>query len=383
MRIAAKINGTFDYFGYDALGSQVVVLNTSGALIGSQLYGPYGPSRYSAGTLPTSIGFTGQQTDSVTGLDYFNARYYDPVTGQFLSADTVQGNAQGTSPYAYVMGNPETRTDPTGHMYTCDPSGGGCGSGGVSGGSGGGGGSNPCELSGGNPEYCGGVGGGTHRGSGGVGGGTHHGGGGGGGGGGGKLGTHPPTDNGQGGCKLDCEAGNARTDALTGASLLAQLDGAAKKLISNLQFAILLLTTATGLALLVHWLLGVGVAYLTVQVGIQLNRAQNMESDINTLESMFALEGEYGDNWWANPANLQTFMKNVSNVWQSMYNDASSIMSFLDRYPILGTIFFGLKDGAQNALNAANGAEDVIFSTEQAELNDMNYYACGNSGNIC
>jgi len=60
----------------------------------------------------------------VTGLDYFNARYYDPLTGQFLSADTVQGNAQGTSPYMYVAGNPETRTDPTRQMITC----GSCGS---------------------------------------------------------------------------------------------------------------------------------------------------------------------------------------------------------------------------------------------------------------
>jgi RHS repeat-associated protein len=83
------------------------------------LYGPYGNPRASSGALPTSIGFTGQQTDSVTGLDYFHARYYDPLTGQFLSADVVQGNAQGTSPYMYVMGNPETRTDPTGHIYTC------------------------------------------------------------------------------------------------------------------------------------------------------------------------------------------------------------------------------------------------------------------------
>ncbi len=124
MRIAANVNGTFDYFGYDALGSQVVVLNNSGALIGSQLYGPYGNLCSSSGTLPTSIGFTGQQTDSVTGLDYFNARYYDPLTGQFVSADVVQGNAQGTSPYMYVMGNPETRTDPTGQMITC----GSCGS---------------------------------------------------------------------------------------------------------------------------------------------------------------------------------------------------------------------------------------------------------------
>jgi len=115
-------------------------------------YKPCGNPRSSSGTLPTSIGFTGQQ--------------YDPVTGQFLSADVVQGNAQGTSPYRYVMGDPETRTDPTGQRYTCGPgnsdcSGGGGSSGGGNngGGSGGsGGGSNPCELSGGNPEYCGGGG---------------------------------------------------------------------------------------------------------------------------------------------------------------------------------------------------------------------------------
>ncbi len=63
-------------------------------------------------------GFTGQHSDSVTGLDYYAARYYDPVVGQFLSADVVQGNAQGMNPYAYVGGNPETKTDPPGQMYT-------------------------------------------------------------------------------------------------------------------------------------------------------------------------------------------------------------------------------------------------------------------------
>jgi RHS repeat-associated protein len=117
-RIAAKINGTFDYFGYDALGSQVIVLDNNGNIIGSQLYGPYGNPRYTYGTLPTSIGFTGQQADSVTGLDYYNARYYDPAVGQFLSVDVVQGNAQGTNPYTYVGDNPESRTDPTGQYMT-------------------------------------------------------------------------------------------------------------------------------------------------------------------------------------------------------------------------------------------------------------------------
>ncbi|HZO72031.1 MAG TPA: polymorphic toxin-type HINT domain-containing protein, partial [Ktedonobacteraceae bacterium] len=51
-----------------------------------------------------------------TGLDYYNARYYDPVVGRFISADTVQGNMAGMDPYDYVGGNPETFTDPTGNF---------------------------------------------------------------------------------------------------------------------------------------------------------------------------------------------------------------------------------------------------------------------------
>ena len=45
------------------------------------------------------------------------ARYYDPVVGLFLSADTVQSNLLGFNPYAYVGENPETLTDPTGHGW--------------------------------------------------------------------------------------------------------------------------------------------------------------------------------------------------------------------------------------------------------------------------
>ena len=65
----------------------------------------------------TMKGFTGQYADTVTGLDYYNARYYDPVAGVFLSADRVQGNMQEVNPYGYVGGNPETDTDPTGKYY--------------------------------------------------------------------------------------------------------------------------------------------------------------------------------------------------------------------------------------------------------------------------
>ena len=131
LRIAEAVNGTFSYLGNDVLGSTAVALNASGQLTAAQLYGPYGNVRYSSGTMPTDIGFTGQRGDSVTGLDYYNARYYDPVVGLFISADTVlPGNGYdpwGLSRYAYVRGNPETMTDPTGHRVACGSN---CGSGG-------------------------------------------------------------------------------------------------------------------------------------------------------------------------------------------------------------------------------------------------------------
>lgn len=54
---------------------------------------------------------------------YYNARYYDPVTARFVSADIVQSNSGGFDPYAYVMGNPETFVDPSGHdVCESDPS---------------------------------------------------------------------------------------------------------------------------------------------------------------------------------------------------------------------------------------------------------------------
>src|SRR5579875_605427 len=102
----------------DLLGSVVASFsNTAGsaAVQGNRAYSPYGAPLYQQGSVGTSRGFTGQYADSTSGLDYDNARYYDPLVGQFVSADSVQGNLVGMDPYAYVGGNPETWTDPTGH----------------------------------------------------------------------------------------------------------------------------------------------------------------------------------------------------------------------------------------------------------------------------
>ena len=114
--IRVGTSGSLNYLTTDGLGSVSEALDGAGNVVAAQLYTPYGQTRYTSGTMPTSKGFTGQRADAVSGLGYYGARYYDPVAQQFTEADTAN---DGLSRYAYVRGNPETFTDPTGRLREC------------------------------------------------------------------------------------------------------------------------------------------------------------------------------------------------------------------------------------------------------------------------
>ena len=75
-------------FVHDQVGSTVLLLGTAGNVAGGYAYTPYGLAAHS-GTGTTALQYTGQYTDSESGLVYLRARYYDPATAQFLcrSAD--------------------------------------------------------------------------------------------------------------------------------------------------------------------------------------------------------------------------------------------------------------------------------------------------------
>ena len=118
-RIATAVNGVFGYLASDGLGSADVTLDSTGNVIASALYAPFGGVRYATGIGSTDYGFTGQHADNTSGLNYFGSRYYDPLAGQFTSPDTVLPgdgfDIWGLSRYAYVEGNPIISIDPTGH----------------------------------------------------------------------------------------------------------------------------------------------------------------------------------------------------------------------------------------------------------------------------
>ncbi|OGS15759.1 MAG: hypothetical protein A2251_08735 [Elusimicrobia bacterium RIFOXYA2_FULL_47_53] len=67
--------------------------------------------------------YTGQIFDSGTGLYYYNARYYDPQLGTFITPDTIVQDLydpQNLNRYSYCRNNPIIYTDPSGHEFWDD-----------------------------------------------------------------------------------------------------------------------------------------------------------------------------------------------------------------------------------------------------------------------
>ncbi len=75
------------YSHNDHLGSVSVATNAVGGVTSRQEFTPWGARR--SGDIPqTTLDYTGQRLDD-TGLLYYHARYYDPLLGRFVSADSV------------------------------------------------------------------------------------------------------------------------------------------------------------------------------------------------------------------------------------------------------------------------------------------------------
>ncbi len=127
VRVAMRSGVETYYLLGDHLGGTNVTANgTNGSLLGRVLYKPWGETRFSTGTTPTTWRFTGQREDATIGLYFYNARYLDPQLGRFISPDTIvpePGNPQSLNRYSYVGNRPTVHVDPSGHVQVC---GGGC-----------------------------------------------------------------------------------------------------------------------------------------------------------------------------------------------------------------------------------------------------------------
>jgi RHS repeat-associated protein len=151
-RVGSDSTWVTTYIHQDSLGSTSVMSKADGTLDSSMTFYPFGATR--TGSVNTTKEFTGQRLDS-TGLYYYNARYYDPAIGRFISADALSQrapvgayiqlslsvsysetsvliqfnqaqrehkyhkdglyNPQLLNRYSYAVNNPMKYTDPTGH----------------------------------------------------------------------------------------------------------------------------------------------------------------------------------------------------------------------------------------------------------------------------
>jgi RHS repeat-associated protein len=114
------ISNTLWYIA-DHLGGASLLLDREGQVVSEVAYYPYGLTRYEMNGGEAHYRFTGKELDA-SGLYYYGARYYDALTGRFISVDPLYvdqperglENPQLLHLYAYAANNPIRYIDPNG-----------------------------------------------------------------------------------------------------------------------------------------------------------------------------------------------------------------------------------------------------------------------------
>ena len=97
-----------------------MVIALTGSILKKYEYSDYGERNLDSKTeiLDNEYGYNGE-AHTVDGLQYLRSRYYDPVTGVFISRDSYRGefsNPLSQNRYTYCHNNPYKYDDPSGHL---------------------------------------------------------------------------------------------------------------------------------------------------------------------------------------------------------------------------------------------------------------------------
>ncbi|CAN1484492.1 Rhs repeat-associated core [Paracoccaceae bacterium] len=106
----------------DGLSSVRAITSAAGVKIESALYKPFGEQSewlLPGNTAPETKGWIGERFDADAGLQYLNARYYDPELSLFLQPDwfEVTKPGVGTNRFSYSFNDPVNKFDPGGNDW--------------------------------------------------------------------------------------------------------------------------------------------------------------------------------------------------------------------------------------------------------------------------
>lgn len=101
---------TYTYH-FDSRGSTIAMTDASGRIVNEYAYTPFGELSGASGSVSNPFCYVGKYgiMEEGDGVLYMRARYYDSVTGRFLSKDPTEGDfssPQTLDRYVYVLGNP-------------------------------------------------------------------------------------------------------------------------------------------------------------------------------------------------------------------------------------------------------------------------------------
>ena len=118
--VVSRHGGSARRYAHRGLHGSVVALSDSGgSKTASYDYDPFGAPRGAKPAESFIYGYAGAMRDETSGLIYLRARWYDPHTARFVTADRARADQQDPrtiNRYVYVMADPLNKIDPSGNV---------------------------------------------------------------------------------------------------------------------------------------------------------------------------------------------------------------------------------------------------------------------------
>ena len=130
MRVSQNRGGVVNFYGYDPGGSTRQLVSVAGAVTDTYSFDAFGNTVVQTGSTVNEFLYRGEQFDFSLQFYYLRARWYQPKTGRFLTADPFEGEEVGSCDcanrnepvtpngthhlYGYSNADPVNNVDPSG-----------------------------------------------------------------------------------------------------------------------------------------------------------------------------------------------------------------------------------------------------------------------------